>query len=72
MNEKIKVLNLYAEIGGNRKLWKNTEVTAVENNSKIAEIYHNNFPNDKILIDDAHEFLLHNYEDYDFIWSSTP
>ena len=32
----MKVLNLYAGIGGNRKLWKDVEVTAVENNKEIA------------------------------------
>jgi hypothetical protein len=38
-NSKIKILNLYAGLGGNRKLWKNVEVTAVENNPEIAKIY---------------------------------
>ena len=32
---KKKVLNLYAGIGGNRKLWKDVEVTAVENNPEV-------------------------------------
>jgi len=32
----MKVLNLYAGIGGNRKLWPDEcEVTAVENNEEI-------------------------------------
>ena len=37
----IKVLNLYAGIGGNRKLWvvDEIEVTAVEINPEIAKIY---------------------------------
>ena len=30
--KKLKVLNLYAGIGGNRKLWTNVDVTAVEYN----------------------------------------
>ena len=68
----MKILNLYAGIGGNRKLWKGHEVWAVENDSKIAEIYHNFFPNDKIIIGDAHEFLRLNYKNFDFIWSSPP
>ena len=37
--KKTKILNLYAGIGGNRKLWKNVQVTAVENNPEIAEVY---------------------------------
>ena len=32
----MEILNLYAGIGGNRKLWKDVEVTAVENNPRIA------------------------------------
>ncbi len=44
----IKVLNLYAGIGGNRKLWKDVEVTAVENNWQLAEIYNDLFPKDKV------------------------
>ena len=39
MNKMIKVLNLYAGIGGNRKLWKDVEVTAVEINEEIAGVY---------------------------------
>jgi DNA (cytosine-5)-methyltransferase 1 len=68
----IKVLNLYAGIGGNRKLWENVEVTAIENNPQIAKIYSEFFPNDKIIITDAHEYLLKHYSEYDFIWSSPP
>ena len=71
---KIKVLNLYAGIGGNRKLWPDdeVEVTAVENNPEIAEIYNKFFPQDNILVRDAHEYLLKHYSEYDFIWSSPP
>ena len=36
----MKVLNLYAGIGGNRKLWGNDdEITAVEFDEQIAKIY---------------------------------
>ena len=71
MNDnKIKVLNLYAGIGGNRKLWQNVEVTAVEINPEIAAIYQNFFPNDTVIVADAHKFLLEHYTEYDFIWSS--
>ena len=68
----MKVLNLYAGIGGNRKLWKDVEVTAVENNPEIAKIYSDFFPDDKVIVTDAHDFLLKNYKDFDFIWSSPP
>lgn len=72
MAKKIKVLNLYAGLGGNRKLWKNVEVTAVENNKEIAKKYQKLFPQDKVIIGDAHEYLLKHYQEYDFIWSSPP
>ena len=68
----IKVLNLYAGIGGNRKLWKDVEVTAIENNKEIAKIYQDFFPNDKVIVTDAHQYLLEHYKEFDFIWSSPP
>ena len=69
----IKILNLYAGIGGNRKLWTgDIEVTAIENNPEIAKIYQDFFPNDKIIVTDAHQYLLDHYKEFDFIWSSPP
>ena len=68
----IKVLNLYAGIGGNRKLWKDVQVTAIELNPKIAKVYQDFFPDDIVLTCDAHEYLLRHYKEYDFIWSSPP
>jgi DNA (cytosine-5)-methyltransferase 1 len=69
----MKVLNLYAGLGGNRKLWSNAKVTAVEHNAEIAAIYKEYFPDDEVITCDAHEFLLHNYDaGWDFIWTSTP
>jgi site-specific DNA-cytosine methylase len=67
----MKILNLYSGIGGNRKLWGDAhEITAIEFNEEIAMIYKDYFPNDEVIIADAHEFLLKNYMNYDFIWSS--
>ena len=69
----MKILNLYAGIGGNRKLWSDEhEVTAVENNKKIAKIYQDFFPKDKVIVCDAHQYLLEHYKEFDFIWSSPP
>jgi len=69
----MKILNLYAGIGGNRKLWGNDyNITAVENNPNIAEIYKELFPDDKVIIGDAHQYLLDHYQEFDFIWSSPP
>jgi DNA (cytosine-5)-methyltransferase 1 len=59
MSEEKKILNLYAGIGGNRKLWGDDyEITAVEYNEHIAKVYTNQFPNDKVIIGDAHQYLL--------------
>ncbi len=68
----MKILNLYAGIGGNRKLWEDVEVTAVEIDPKIAKIYQDFFPNDKVVIGDAHQYLLDHFKEFDFIWSSPP
>jgi DNA (cytosine-5)-methyltransferase 1 len=70
---KKKILNLYAGIGGNRKLWGDDyEITAVEYNEHIAKVYKNQFPNDKMIIGDAHQYLLEHFSEYDIIWSSPP
>lgn len=69
----MRILNLYAGIGGNRKLWGDEhEITAVEYKPKIAEIYSKHFPEDKMVIGDAHQYLLEHYKEFDFIWSSPP
>ena len=68
----MRVLNLYAGIGGNRKLWTDVEVTAIEINPKIAKVYQDFFPQDKIIIADAHQYLLDHFEEFDFVWSSPP
>lgn len=69
----MKILNLYAGIGGNRKLWSDEHnVTAVEIKPKVAEIYQDLFPSDRVIVGDAHEYLLKHFKEYDFIWSSPP
>lgn len=68
----MKILNLYAGIGGNRKLWKGHKITAIEFNPKIAKIYQDFFPKDKVIVDDAHKYLLKHFGEFDFIWSSPP
>ena len=70
--QAVRVLNLYAGIGGNRKLWESCEVTAVEYNQEIAQIYQDYYPNDKVIVGDAHDYLLKHYKEFDFIWSSPP
>ena len=68
----MKVLNLYACLGGNRLLWEDCEVTAVELDQVLAELYQERFPNDTVIVADAHQYLLDHYKEFDFIWSSPP
>ena len=69
----MKILNLYSGIGGNRKLWgDNHDITAVEFDPAIAEAYKSRFPNDKMVVGDAKQYLLDHYKEFDFIWASPP
>ena len=69
----MRVLDSYAGLGGNRKKWPDyCEVTAVEMEPDIAAVYQAQFPNDTVIIGDAHEYLLANYDKFDFIWASPP
>ena len=68
----MKVLNLYACLGGNRLLWEDCEVTAVELDPELARMYQERFPNDKLIVGDAHQYLLDHYKEFDFIWTSPP
>lgn len=72
-DKQMKILNLYAGIGGNRKLWGDKhDIVAVEYDPKIAKIYQDFFPNDKVIVGDAHQYLLDHFQEFDFIWSSPP
>lgn len=69
----MKILNLYACLGGNRYKWGDEhEITAVEWDEELAKLYQQRFPNDKVVVADAHQYLLDHYKEYDFIWSSPP
>lgn len=69
----MKILNLYAGIGGNRKKWSsNHDITAVEMNTEIAKIYQDLYPKDKVIVADAHAYLQEHFHEYEFIWSSPP
>ena len=71
--ETIKILNLYACLGGNRYKWneisENIHVTAVELDKSLCDLYAQRFPNDTVINEDAHEFLLKHFKEFDFIWS---
>ena len=71
----IKILNLYACLGGNRYKWDEVadiEVTAVELDQELARLYQERFQKDKVIVADAHQYLLDNFSQFDFIWSSPP
>ena len=68
----MNVLNLYSSLGGNRLLWDNCEVTAVELDPELARLYQERFPKDNVIVADAHKYLLDHYKEFDFIWSSPP
>ena len=69
----MKILNLYACLGGNRYKWGNEhDITAVEWDVELAHLYQKRFPKDKVVVADAHQYLLDHYKEFDFIWSSPP
>ena len=78
--KQFKILNLYACLGGNRYKWDEVakeagidmEVTAIELDEELAKLYQERFPNDKVIVADAHQYLLDHYSEFDFIWSSPP
>jgi len=74
MSSRMSVLNLYSGLGGNRQLWDDADVTAVEFNQDIAEVYAQQScaENDKVIVGDAHQYPLDHYHQFDFIWSSPP
>jgi DNA (cytosine-5)-methyltransferase 1 len=70
---RLKILNLYAGIGGNRTLWGNKHnIVAVEQDKRIAKIYKERFPEDNIILGDAHAYLVKHFEEFDVIWTSPP
>ena len=76
IKNRMKILNLYACLGGNRYKWnevkEDIEVVAVEWDEELAKLYQERFPNDTVIVADAHQYLLDHYQEFDFIWSSPP
>lgn len=68
----MRVLNLYAGIGSNRKLWEGCKITAVELDERIAAVYQRLHPDDEVIVGDAHAYLQEHFREFDFIWSSPP
>jgi DNA (cytosine-5)-methyltransferase 1 len=80
MKQTIKILNLYACLGGNRYKWDEVaekadvslDITAIELDEELAKLYQKRFLGDKVIVADAHEYLRNNFKNFDFIWSSPP
>lgn len=81
MKKPFRILNLYACLGGNRYKWDEVlieagiteyEIIAVELDPELARLYTERFPNDVVIIADAHKYLLDHYKEFDFIWTSPP
>jgi DNA (cytosine-5)-methyltransferase 1 len=76
----MRALNLYSCLGGNRYKWNEVadengidlSVTAVEIDPELASLYQERFPDDKVIVADAHQYLLDHFSEFDFIWSSPP
>lgn len=69
----MRILNLYACLGGNRYKWGDDhEIIAVELDPVLAKLYQERFPNDTVIVGDAHQYLLDHYKEFDFIWASPP
>lgn len=80
--KKYPILNTYSCLGGNRYKWDEVasaagieiEVTAVELDPELARLYQKRFPNDKVIVADAHDYLLKHYKEFNegMVWSSPP
>jgi len=70
----MKILNLFAGLGGNRKAWSKHEITAIELDPAICKIYSELYPEDTIINQDYEDYLRNtdNDLDFDFIWGSPP
>ena len=69
----MKILNLYACLGGNRYKWGDDhDITSIEWDEELARLYQERFPKDKVIVADAHQYLLDHYKEFDFIWTSPP
>lgn len=73
IGDRLVIANLYAGIGGNRKLWGDEHfVIAVEKDPRIAYAYRKHFPKDLVIVGDCIEFIEHNHQIIDLVWASPP
>jgi len=67
----IKVLNMFSGIGGSRRGFQG-DITAVELDKDISEIYSDIWDLDTVHNTDAIEFVTKHHAEFDFIWASPP
>jgi DNA (cytosine-5)-methyltransferase 1 len=69
----MRILNLFAGIGGNRTAWNDAHaITAVEKDPDIATIYHQRFPQDTVVVEDAYQYVEKHMDEFEVIWASPP
>lgn len=69
----MKVLNAYAGIGGNRHLWPASwKITAIELDERVAAEYARRYPDDTVLVEDAHAFVMDRAAEFEAVWTSPP
>ena len=69
----MKILNLYGGLGGNRLKWDDHEVTMVESDGDLCNIYQERFPNDEVWQEDVIKIVEEeDLQKFDFIWASPP
>lgn len=71
----MKILNLFAGLGGNRQNWNGHSIISIEINPGVAKLYQELYPDDIVLNMDVFDYLRekeNNLKDFDFIWASPP
>ena len=69
----MKILNFMLVLGGIENIGEmNTKLLQLKMIPEIAKIYQDFFPKDKVIVADAHQYLLEHFKEFDFIWSSPP
>ena len=68
----MKILNGYCGIGGNSRDWHGCDVTAVELDPKIANLYQRLNPDHHVITGDLGVYLLNHAHEFDFVWLSPP
>jgi DNA (cytosine-5)-methyltransferase 1 len=70
---ELRVLNAYAGIGGNRHLWPDEWIVrAIELDPRVAAEYASRYPQDTVIVGDAHAYVMEHGHEFDAVWTSPP